>query len=411
MIESVGNLVETSVLLAMDSLCYICENPIEEEEESTECDNCESSFHLLCADVQKSAVNANAKHKCLLLYCPECVEKRSSSTKEKVKKILNLLYKIDLFQQNQKPQNVIDSELIKSMAVKLNDVEKKIDTCNVQVRSNSSSNIVSNGTHSTTPTYASVFKRSNVKPAVVIKPKKQQNSAKTLEAVTNKVTKSDLKVCGTRNVRDGGIVLRCENSTETMKAKQIINEKLGDDYEVILPKIKNPRLRVTNLPIEIPEENITSELKIYNESIIDIEMRVVTVLNRKATSSKTSSNDVVIEVNGAGYKKLLDLKTLRLPWTTCNVLEHVYVKRCYKCLGFSHIAKDCKGDQKCSKCGGAHKYSDCKSKKLCCANCHSSNEKHKTSNKTNHHAWSKDCAVYKRRIETLMNKIEYNETE
>lgn len=140
-------------------------------------------------------------------------------------------------------------------------------------------------------------------------------------------------------------------------------------------------------------------------------MKLITVINRKATSRKTESNDAVVEVNGAAYTQLLDMSVLVLPWRECRILEHVYIKRCYKCLGFSHISKDCSADQKCSKCGGNHKFSDCKSKKLCCANCHSFNAKNKSKVDTNHHAWSKDCAVYKRRIISLVNNIEYNASE
>lgn len=159
------------------------------------------------------------------------------------------------------------------------------------------------------------------------------------------------------------------------------------------------------------KDDVIGELKNHNELLKDCEITLVTVLNRKATSRQQTSNDIVIEVNSATYNKLLDMQSLRLPWRECKIFEHIYVKRCYKCLGFSHIAKDCKHEQKCSKCGGSHKFSDCKSKKLCCANCHAANEKLKTKSDTKHHAWSNICPVYKRRIESLVKKIEFNATE
>lgn len=218
-------------------------------------------------------------------------------------------------------------------------------------------------------------------------------------------------MCGTRSVRDGGVVLSCSDTAETMKVKNLICEKMGDAYEVILPKIKNPRLRVTNIDIDIPKESIIDELKKHNDEIKGIEMKLITVIKRKSTGRKTESNELVVEVNGAAHRKLLEMGILNLPWRECRVLEHVYLKRCYKCLGFSHIAKDCTGDQKCSKCDGNHKFSDCKSKSLCCANCRSQNVKNKTKLDTKHHAWSKECTVYKRRINSFVNNIEYNASE
>ncbi|RYX86063.1 hypothetical protein EON73_02690 [bacterium] len=245
----------------------------------------------------------------------------------------------------------------------------------------------------------------------MIKPKNRQECAKTLETITSNVDTAAINVCGTRNVKDGGIVLRCVNATDTMKVQQIVTEKMGEDYEVILPKIKKPRLRITNIPSELQKESIINELKKSNDTIKDMEMNLITVINRKATSRQTASNDIVVEINGAAYTKLMNLKVLKLPWRECRIFEHVYMKRCYKCLGFSHIAKDCKNEQKCSKCAGPHKFSECKSKKLSCANCRHANESLKNKMSTNHHAWSKDCTVYKRRIESLVNKIEYNPTE
>lgn len=172
----------------------------------------------------------------------------------------------------------------------------------------------------------------------------------------------------------------------------------------------NPRLRVTNIPSNIAKDSIIDELKKNNEELNDCDVSLIPVLNRKATSKQQSSCDIVVEVNSATYKMLMEKQLLRLPWRECRVYEHIYVKSCYKCLGFSHIAKDCKQDQKCSKCG-SHKFSECKNRNICCANCRSVNEKLKVKMNTKHHAWSTDCPVYKRRIESLVNRIEYNATE
>ena len=50
------------------------------------------------------------------------------------------------------------------------------------------------------------------------------------------------------------------------------------------------------------------------------------------------------------------------------------VTQCYKCKGFNHVAKDCKSEQKCVRCAGAHKSTECPDKhkeflKLRCSNC------------------------------------------
>ena len=50
------------------------------------------------------------------------------------------------------------------------------------------------------------------------------------------------------------------------------------------------------------------------------------------------------------------------------------VTQCYKCQGFNHVAKDCKNVQKCVRCAGGHKCTECPDKdkeslKLKCSNC------------------------------------------
>lgn len=384
-----------------ESVCYVCEKEICYEEESTQCDRCDIRFHIKCNNLTKQAVNAQRSNKCVLIYCPECISNRDNSTEEKMKIALRLLYKLDMFNQQHMPQNTINNDSLKAIVLKLDEMEKQICSQNQHQK-------VSDATEQHATSFANVVKRSNIKPAVVIKPKKKQECATTLEAIKKSVNTAAVNVCGTRNVKEGAIVLQCANATETMKVKSLVSDKLGDDYEVVLPKIKNPRLRVTNIPTEIQKDSIIDELKKHNEELMNCDMSLVTVLNRKATSKQQASNDIVIEVNGTVYNKLIEMKNLRLPWRECKIFEHMYIKRCYKCLGFAHIAKECKLEQKCSKCGGAHKYSDCKSKKTSCANCCTANMKLKSKMNINHHAWSNACPVYKRRLEALANKIEYN---
>lgn len=43
-----------------------------------------------------------------------------------------------------------------------------------------------------------------------------------------------------------------------------------------------------------------------------------------------------------------------------NVREFIHKPmRCFKCQKFGHVAKLCKGEKRCAKCGGAHDYGEC----------------------------------------------------
>lgn len=381
------------------SLCYKCENVIDDDDdEFFECDSCDSLFHLKCANVLKKEINARKNSKCLRIYCPECFNNKTNGTHDKLKEIANVLYKLDLFNQQQIIKQQKDDDVFVSIARQISSLEEKVST----LEAGNSSQIPKSQN-----TYANAVKRSNVKPAVIIKPKNKQQSAQTLADISNKVDKSAVNVCGTRNARDGGVVLRCESSKETMKVKQLVADNLGDNYEVILPKIKSPRLRISNIDPDIEKDDILNVLKSHNPTINNIEMNLVTVLERKYRD--TFYNDIVIEVNSAGFNQLIGMKKLRLPWRECRIFEHLYIVRCYKCCGFRHKSGQCDQSQICAKCSGPHKYSDCKSKNECCINCKAANQKYKLNIDTNHNAWSKNCQILKRHLSKLANKIEYNE--
>lgn len=375
---------------------------MEEEEELGEhyfeCDACTRNFHLKCYGVSKKEIQARKGSKCLRLYCEFCVVDMDLG--EQMKDITKMLLKLDLFNQQQIVAKQQENETISSIANNLKALEVKVTKLEAGTISQTSKQ---------THTYANAVKRNAVKPSVVVMPKnKQQQAKKTFDDITMNVN-SAMDVCGTRKIRDGGVVLRCNNTQDTMKIKQIVNDKLGDDYEVVLPKVKLPRLRITNIDPDLQDDDILAELIHHNPSLEFMELKLVSAFKRKYRDNEFK--DIVIEVNGATFKQLMEMRKLRLPWRECKIFEHLYLVRCYKCCGFSHKSVSCDKGQKCGSCAGSHKISECKSKNKCCINCKTSNEKFKTKLDTKHSAWSKECQILQRHRSKLVNKIEYNNNE
>lgn len=396
-----------------ETICGICEKRIEENDvDAFDCDLCDGKTHLECAEGRKSDVKARKGSKCVRIYCPKCLKDGEMVVPTKLNEINKMIYKVDMSCQQQKAG-------VQSNYQMLNEIMKLLQTMNEKMESmdNRLEKVESNGFVShrddvqpSTSSFADSVKSSVPKSVVVVKPKKKQHSKKTLEQITSSIDKSSVNVCGTRSARDGGIILCCKNSADTMKVKQIVRDKLGEDYDVTLPTIKNPRLRITNIDTDIPDDSIIETLKKNNELIANDEVKLVTIIPRKFRG--TITNDIVVEVKSATYKKLLKAGVVHLPWRECEVKQHIYIKRCFKCCGFSHTAQQCKQNtQYCSKCAGTHKFDSCKNKKLCCINCKVANDKFGLNLNAEHHAWSKDCKVLSRKMQTLREKIEYNESE
>lgn len=56
---------------------------------------------------------------------------------------------------------------------------------------------------------------------------------------------------------------------------------------------------------------------------------------------------------------------------TCLVKDYSSILYCYNCLAMGHIAKNCKNQSKCGKCGDNHNKQNCSSKFIKCTVCES----------------------------------------
>lgn len=101
------------------------------------------------------------------------------------------------------------------------------------------------------------------------------------------------------------------------------------------------------------------------------------------------------------------MKKIKIGWIRLNVYEKILPLICFRCNFFGHTEKTCPNGQICGKCGGDHKIKLCQSKTFCCPNCNRKNTKFNTQNPVNHLPWSNFCPVYKRRVNLVKNRINY----
>lgn len=253
-----------------------------------------------------------------------------------------------------------------------------------------------------------------IDPVVLIKPKdKNQDSEITKNDLKNKLDPKDILANGLRNVRDGGIVVRCKNKESTEKIKEVFDKDYQEKYETSIPESKKPRIKIVGVN-DPPKENseIIDILKKQNPEIFDDfnEIQIVAVINIKRKNSNYSN--IIVQVNGRTYNKIMNSKnaSISFMWQKCKVYDAVYVKRCFKCCEFSnHDAKDCSKDLVCFKCAGNHKSEECTEEVEKCINCVRYNERLRLNLDINHNAMSSECPVFKRIINNRKRNINYNE--
>lgn len=371
--------------------CNSCNEDIEDND-YFECDGCVKKYHINCdKEIRKTDLSARKSSKRLKLLCKSCIESNESVQGQNVEMILRFIQKMDMVQQTQE----------KTQTQIVYDIERMRDTLEIMMKKMKSVN-ESNASVS----YAEAVKNVNVNMPVIVKPvEKNQNSLATMDVIKKNIGFKEIRANGLKKTKDGGIAINCSSQAESLKIKELVKNKVGDKYSVEIPVPIKPRLKILNVSDEMMNDEIIENLKAQNELLEKAEISVKTVYNKKVRDKNSKLFDVVIETSQETSELLLLMKAVNLGWSKCKVVENIYIKRCFKCCGFNHVAKDCKNNLACSKCGGNHQREKCKSKNTKCVNCSVMCQKFNLRLNNNHEAYDKECEIYKRKLKNLKEKI------
>jgi len=91
--------------------------------------------------------------------------------------------------------------------------------------------------------------------------------------------------------------------------------------------------------------------------------------DNQSRKREKEEDSVIIKTDEKTYELILSKEKLNVRWKKCPVFNHINVKRCFKCWGYFHIAKNCTRDETCHKCTGKHKAFECTKTKKRCVNC------------------------------------------
>lgn len=107
---------------------------------------------------------------------------------------------------------------------------------------------------------------------------------------------------------------------------------------------------------------------------------------------------------------MLNKEKINIGWRKCFVFDYYNVKRCYKCWGYYHIAKNCTRQETCFKCAGNHKASDCTTTKKRCVNCMHKIKMYNLKINDEHEAMSVKCPTYIRALEEEKKRTGWDST-
>lgn len=265
--------------------------------------------------------------------------------------------------------------------------------------------------------YSQVVKKSTMKEKVLlVKPKdKKQLSEETRKQLEARIepTKLGVAISAVKYVRDGGVAISYNNEGGEVAVSSSIKKNLGEQYEVIEPEKKNPRIKIINVSKEVAdnEEVLVEKIITQNRISTDENKLIIRMIHNYETKKegRKPRTNIIMEVDPQTYAQLRLRGTISIGWKSCYFVDHVNIVQCYKCWKFGHMRKDCKKEKEvCPHCTEEHKGSECEASIKVCINCKYAAENFGLENiKFDHSAYSKECDSYKRIYMQVQKKYDF----
>jgi len=114
------------------------------------------------------------------------------------------------------------------------------------------------------------------------------------------------------------------------------------------PIKKSPRIKILNVELEDDEKEtnlmIDQIMRRNNLDVISIYQKfehVATIPIKYKGKIIANKYNIIFSVDSGTYKKVMELKRIKIGYQQCKVVDGAHVTRCFKCFGFFHKASDC----------------------------------------------------------------------
>lgn len=206
-----------------------------------------------------------------------------------------------------------------------------------------------------------------------------------------------------QQTKNGAIIVESFDKKQQEMLKTVLNNnnnfKMKESGEV------NPMFMVTGINKGFSNADFLEELQNLNSEIVEELGYSVTdkieIVTKKQCRNPTKEN-WILQAPPQIAKWFLKRGTIFFDLVRVYVQEYFNLAICFKCSGYSHVAKYCTEKECCHKCGGQHFGKDCETEELKCPNC----SKLKLQD-LNHSARSRHCPVYIRKLERFKTNITY----
>ena len=205
---------------------------------------------------------------------------------------------------------------------------------------------------------------------------------------------------------DGSVQYWFKSANEMNSAAEKVKEKnIGVTKFVHAPKLSVRGADVSFIPVHVTDKDETDTMIL--DSIVDLNPMIAEMMKNGEEMSVVSFQRHSRNVNEATIglkvsKPLGDLMlsrgSIHVGSYNCHVEERVFVKQCYKCPRYGHLAADCRESEPiCFRCSENHIGKECPSKsdRSCfkCSNCAKSSNPSIQAGSHDHNAAAPQCPI------------------
>lgn len=378
------------------------------------CDGCGKGLCKKCGNITSSEIKVLQlkNNRVMKFYCTECLKFESLNLLQKIvdektvvinnkDKIIELLEK-DICQLKRELDELkLRKNQVNIETLDIKEEIKELKCMMIKSSGNKTQNIQQR------PSYSQVLASKDV---MLIQPKQMQDNETTKKVLQSKVEPKEIEVgiSNIRNLKNGGVAIACNSKEEVNKLKEVVNEKLGSDYTIKIPNLRNPMIKIVGLSKSYEKETLLKYIVSQNENI----EHKINTFNVIVVKKMVKKYMAIVEINPELYKEIIEERNGRInvDWDSCRVYEHFNIVKCFNCGRYGHKAAECKNNSICLKCcSESHREKECQSSEIKCINCTINNDKLQMNLSVNHSVFSPKCPALKKVQTSIAEKTKYKQ--
>lgn len=276
-------------------VCKVCDKECSDKQEKICCKGpCQNDFHWKCVGFTPAVIKFYRASNNLQFECDECRYDPAGMIGDALQKILSFMCILD--------------ERLNRQEANSDKMFKNFESLDSKIEMLSNEKMAEKSKVSNVPVAESFTK--NVKkpvfdPVVLVKPKSKQKCSATRADLNKKHIPIEIAV-SVNNMPEGAIAIKCNSENEQSKVHDRAMMELSEDYVITIPKLRNPKIRVTNMSERLRDVEIASRIKDSNEFAKDSDMKVLHVYELKYNETFGA----IIEVDVKSFDQFMRVKKI-----------------------------------------------------------------------------------------------------